>query len=595
MKKFLSLILSSVLLFSLSTSLSINAAFGLYEKEIDYLETYSLIPLELTEPEAINRAITLPELYAMIIAYSELTPVDTANIKLPYTDINSTDWYAGYIQKAIDLGVLKPIGTSPKLEPTRPLAKREVVTTLFDTLGVGVSKIFDQDNFPFTDLNKTSYFAPYAHKAYELGIVEKTPTIARAAKIETVGEVASMLYQIDKYIYSAYVNQSENNNGNVTITIDNGDTGESYTTTEKTLINDRAFKVFLDIWSNVKNKYYYKDNIDNKDMIYSAIDGMVDSLGDPYTVFTKPDENNSGQILESEYEGIGMSLEVIDNKVTVISPFKGSPAYKAGVKPKDVITKIDGTSTTGMSLEKAVSLIKGKAGTTVKLTIERAGKTLEFSIVRAKVFYKTATVEFLPQTSNGKTLGVVANIEVVTFGDNTETEFKEAIKEITDRQAESKDVLGVVVDLRNNPGGYLTDSITMTGEFFKDPRKVVILEDRDGKRNSYGSNGEGSLDGYKTVVLINEGSASASEIMAGALKDLGRAKLVGTKSYGKGTVQEFSMYEDGSSFKLTVSKWLTPKGTSINKVGITPDVTIERSKDTTVDNQLNEAIKEVLK
>jgi len=451
---------------------------------------------------------------------------------------------------------------------------------LFDTLGIGVNKLFDKKRFPFTDLSASGPFAPYAFKAYEIGIIESDkPTLARANKTITKAELANMLYQISQHSKS----------NTLTIKIDSA----SITPTKE--IDNETFNIFLDVWRTIKDKYYYKSEIDETKMLYGAIKGAIGELKDPYTVFTTPDQTSSVSVLQSEYEGVGISVELIDNKITVISPFKDSPAEKAGIKPADIITAIDGISTEGMSIDKAVEMMKGKAGTDVTLTVKRDSQTLEIKITRGFIVNKTVTLEFLKHRN-----GYIAYINMVTFGENTLKEFLDAAKQISDKQKNDKNVLGILLDLRNNPGGYLDTAIDINGFFFTEDKTAVILQDNNGNEEVYQSKyqgkdkeyltGSGLLAPFKVIILINKGSASSSEILAGSLQDYGKAKLVGEQSFGKGTVQELTQYKDNSVFKLTISKWLTPRKRDINKKGLVADIFVSNTgKD---DTQLNTAINE---
>lgn len=547
-----------------------------YADEIDYLESYNLLPPEFGDKFQPDKKVTPIDFYSMLIQYSETTLAPETEISLPFKDTDNTAWYAKYLQTAINLNLLSK--SSDPLNIGRTMKKREVLTTLFDSLGIGVNRFFDKTYYPFTDLTPDGTFSPYAYKAYELGIIEPlNKKAAMAAKDMTRADIANILYWIDQEVYG----KDSFSTKPQTITIQST---PYYTKSEQTLTDNRKFDVLLDVWAKIQDSYLYTDEVNSDTMIYDAIKGFAGTLKDPYTVFTSPDEMNASQQLDSEYEGVGMSLELINNKPTVLSPFKDSPAEKAGIKPNDIITKIDGKSTDGLTLEDVVNKIKGKSGTTVTLTILRNTDTMTLTVTRGYILYKTATLEFI-QAAKGK----VALVTIVTFSEDTLKEFEEAAALIV----KEPDVKGIIIDVRSNPGGYLSTAIDIANLFFKDKEKVVILEDKAGKKTYYSTEGNGSLANYKTVVLINGGSASASEILAGAFQDHNRAELIGEKSYGKGTVQEITLYEDGSTFKLTISKWLTPNGTSINKTGLTPDIKVSNTP--TKDDQLDKAVSEVLK
>ena len=285
-------------------------------------------------------------------------------------------------------------------------------------------------------------------------------------------------------------------------------------------------------------------------------------------------------MLESEYEGIGTVLEFIDGKVVVVSPIKNSPAEKAGIKPADIIKEVDGISVEGKTLEEVAAKIKGKAGTTVKITVQRDSETLTFEITRAKVSFNTVESE-VKKWGNKK----IGYIELITFGEKSYEEFLEAANTILKEKPD-----GFIIDLRNNPGGFVDTAINILSLFMTEKKNAVIFEYADSSKTEFKTDGNGLLKGYKIVVIINKGSASASEIVAGALKDYKIAKIIGETSFGKGSAQEVRTYKDKSIFKFTISKWLTPNGTDISKVGITPDKVV--SNPNGEDLQLQEALKE---
>jgi carboxyl-terminal processing protease len=283
-----------------------------------------------------------------------------------------------------------------------------------------------------------------------------------------------------------------------------------------------------------------------------------------------PKENKEfGEDIDGTFEGIGAELGIKQGILTVVSPLKDSPAEKAGLRAGDKILKVDDESTENMSVDVAVSKIRGKDGTTVKLTIYRIDseeKTKEIIVTRGVI--KVDSVTFEMKENN------VAYFNVVRFGDDTAIMFSRLMKEMP------KDAKSVVIDLRSNPGGYLDVAIDLASLMLPNGKTVVIEESGDGKRKNFYSRGEDDFDGLKIAVLINEGSASAAEILAGALNDnKDNVTLVGKKSYGKGSVQELIELPGDTSVKITVARWLTPKGEQINKKGIEPEVEVELTEE----------------
>jgi carboxyl-terminal processing protease len=306
-------------------------------------------------------------------------------------------------------------------------------------------------------------------------------------------------------------------------------------------------------------------NVDKTKLIDGAVNGMLAALGDPYTTYM--DKKEAGQfqdVLNSTFQGIGAEVSLEEGRVKVISPIKGSPAEKAGLLANDVIMAVNGEKLDGLNLTEAVSKIRGPKGSQAKLQIMRTGMdAIEVIVVRDDIPVETVYSEMLE--------GQVGKIEIREFVQHTAQKFKEALK-----QLEDQGMKGLIIDVRNNPGGLFPAVIEMSEPFVPSGKAIVQVEDRDGHKQSTLSKGAGKK--YPVAVLINNGSASASEIMAGALHEMGGAKLVGEKTYGKGTVQitfdkEFG---DGSNIKMTIMKWLTPNGTWIHKKGIAPDITVEQ-------------------
>lgn len=367
------------------------------------------------------------------------------------------------------------------------------------------------------------------------------------------------------------------------------------------------FTLFWTVWERVTQSYYDKKVIDPERMVYGAINGALQSLGDPYTVFLSPTQNTeSKQELAGEFEGIGAQLGLKEKRIVVIAPLKDTPAESSGIRAGDAILKIDGKDTAGMSLPDAVQKIRGKKGTSVVLTIlhEEESEPLEVSIVRATITVKSVDswVKKARDVEGIKTETVlkgheddsIAYIRLSQFGDKTSSEWQEAVSKIV---AESKiaGFQGLVLDVRNNPGGYLNGAVFIASEFI-DEGVVVVQERGTGQRQEFVVDRSGSLTKVPLVILINKGSASASEIVAGALRDRKKVKLIGEKSFGKGTVQEAQDLPGNAGLHLTTAKWLTPLGTWVNEQGLTPDIDVSLNKDEpTHDLQLEKAIGELVR
>jgi len=350
------------------------------------------------------------------------------------------------------------------------------------------------------------------------------------------------------------------------------------------------FSLFWDSWAKLQEQYVNRGNLDFQNMVYGAIEGMVKSLGDPYTVFMPPQESKKfNEDIKGSFSGIGAEIGMRSDVLTVISPLEDSPAKKAGLLAGDKILKIDDKITTDLSLDEAIALIRGDKGTQVTLTITREGlkSPKEFKITRDTIIVPILKYEL-------KTIGnkKIAYVQLYQFTETAANEFRKTVDEILRSPAE-----GLVLDLRNNPGGYL-EVANDIASWFLDEGQLVVTEDfGNGNKNEHRSFGYGKLKPYSTIVLINQGSASASEILAGALRDDRGIKLVGEKSFGKGSVQQLEELRGGSSLKVTIAKWLTPSGHSIMSEGLEPDVKVtltQENVDAGQDPQLDKAL-EMLK
>lgn len=362
------------------------------------------------------------------------------------------------------------------------------------------------------------------------------------------------------------------------------------------------FGSFWEVWSRLESKFLDKSKLDPQKMVYGAIKGMVASLEDPYTVFLPPKENEDyKQDLNGSFEGIGAQLGAKDDKIVVVTPLKGHPAEKAGLKPGDWIVKVDGVETYGWTVPEAVSKIRGKKGTEVKLTIAREGeeKPRELSVRRDTIILKSVEYETKTSTNEACQRTVcpkVGYLKLSRFGDNTNDEWNTAIVDLEQSLASSPPIEGVVLDLRNNPGGYLQSSIYVASEFLKSNATVVVQENSDGTQETYSVTRVGNLLDIPLIVLINKGSASAAEIVAGALKDHRRASLIGEATFGKGSIQQPEDLPDGSGIHITTARWILPKGDWIDKKGILPDIEVATPEATdSADVQLERAIEELVK
>lgn len=347
------------------------------------------------------------------------------------------------------------------------------------------------------------------------------------------------------------------------------------------------FSLFWQVWDKLYADYYAREKLDPEKLIYGAISGMVAATGDPYTIFLSPsDQRRNSEDLRGSFEGVGIQIGFKGTQLAVMAPLENSPAKEAGVQGGDFIIAIKDKNknidkgTAGMNLLEAVDAIRGPAGTKVTLTLLRNGveKPFEVELTRKTIDVPSVIVNYEKEDT-------IVHLKLTTFGGETQKEWEKAVNEI----ARKGTVKYIVFDLRNNTGGYLTGAVFIASEFLKDG-VVVVEEDASGKQTKLEVDRKGKLTNLPVVVLVNKGSASASEIVAGALRDHKRTKLIGETTFGKGTIQGVEQLSGGAGLHITTAKWLTPNGTWVHDKGLEPDVNVEDKNDTTEDEQLQKAI-----
>jgi len=347
---------------------------------------------------------------------------------------------------------------------------------------------------------------------------------------------------------------------------------------------DVDFNLFWDAWRLIQSDYLKSSKLDTQKMVYGAIRGLVNSLGDPYSLFFDPEEAKKfSEDVSGSFSGIGIEIGVKKGVLTVISPLEDTPAWEAGLKAGDQILKINDKETTDMTSEEAVKLIRGPENTEVTLTIFRKDfeKPKEFTIKRTVISVPSIKISFLGDNN-------IAHIKLSSFNENTSYEFYRASLEALMKQSPA-----IILDLRNNPGGYLEVSVDIAGWFLNRGDVVVRENIKNEKETVFRASGNQALINMPIIVLANEGTASASEILAGALRDDRNIKIVGEKTFGKGSVQEIDTLADSSMIKLTVAEWLTPNGVSLNDNGLEPDYKVEMTDsdyENNKDPQLDKAL-----
>jgi len=327
-------------------------------------------------------------------------------------------------------------------------------------------------------------------------------------------------------------------------------------------------KTFSEVLTQVQKSYVDETKV--KDLVQGAIRGMLSTL-DPHSAYMTADMYKEMQVeTKGEFGGVGIQIGVKENRLAVIAPIEGTPAHRAGVKAGDFITKVNDETTKDLTLMDAVQKMRGPKGSKVNLTIQREGvpEALQFTLVRDTI--KIESVK-------SKVMDNIGYVRLTQFQESTGRDLSKVLKQFKEQKLQS-----TILDLRNNPGGLLTSAVEVSEQFLPSGKLVVYTKGRESKKDEWVSKGKDQMDDSPMIILVNEGSASASEIVAGALQDYGRAVIVGTTSFGKGSVQTILPLGDGSGLRLTTAKYYTPKGRSIQSTGITPDIVVKSQPPTTV-------------
>jgi carboxyl-terminal processing protease len=350
-----------------------------------------------------------------------------------------------------------------------------------------------------------------------------------------------------------------------------------------------SFGAFWEVWSLLERDYLEPERMDAEVMVDGAIYGLTSSLGDPYTMYLpKKEKERSGQDLAGAFYGVGIELGYVNGVLAAVSPLEGTPAFNAGVQAGDLILNVKDEAkgidddSTRWSLDKAVDVIRGPLGTPVTLTLYREGVEAPFdvTIIRGEIIVKSVQLEFVQHA--GKR---VAHIKLSRFGERTNGEWDSIVAEVV---GQKNNIDGIVLDMRNNPGGYFDGAIDVASEFIQ--KGVVVTQKSRLTTQDFSVRGQARLSGIPVEVLVNRGSASASEIVAGALRDQLGAKLIGQRTFGKGTVQDRRELSNGGGIHITVARWMLPGGDWIHDEGIEVDIEVEQNPDTTEDEQLLRAI-----
>ncbi len=357
---------------------------------------------------------------------------------------------------------------------------------------------------------------------------------------------------------------------------------------EQGIKSDSDFSIFWQAWDLLKSNHIRGAELKDKDLIYGAIEGLINSAGDSHTVFFRPDDSQKfAEDIQGEFGGIGAELGVKDDYVVVIAPLEDTPASRAGIKAGDKILEVDNKPIQKVDVNDVVKKIRGTIGTKVILTILSNGDTKPREITLIRETITVPTLKWEIKDNN------IAYVQLFSFNEKAPYLFYKAAMGIL-----SSDAKGMVLDLRNDPGGYLEVAVNIAGWFLNKGETVVGEVFRSGKKSDFLASGTGTFKNMPIVILVNKGSASASEILAGALRDNNKTKLIGENTFGKGTVQEMESLQDGSQIKMTIAKWVLPSGHEIDKEGLSPDIEIkitDKDAEAKKDSQLDRALEEIQK
>lgn len=460
---------------------------------------------------------------------------------------------------------------NPTLKPNKPILLFDALKLTYFVKGISASRVIKKEEWPFKHIGPKIANGHLLLKAYKLNLLPKAREVLPASLL-TRAEAAQLLFEADQSIVKSEIptlritlesNQASNGNHEV--------------------VKHEKFPLLINAWDRINQKFLHRDNLDKTNLLYGAIAGMVKELKDPYSEFARPLESTIQETLSGQLEGIGAYIEAdAEGRIRIVAPLKSSPAEASGLLPNDIIIEVNGEKLTGLTVSQAASKIRGPAGSAVTLKIQRNGKAFETTVTRARVNVPTVILEMTPDN--------IAHLTITNFGNRVTAEFAAAVAKI-----QKLNPRGIVLDLRNNPGGFLDASIVLAGYFIESGKTVAKVRYPD-REDVQLSAGEAELRSFPLRILVNKGSASASEILAGALRDHGLGKIIGEKTFGKGSVQELTTYADDSSLKITVAEWLTPNGGSIEKVGITPDIEVKRTEEDMLakrDPQLDRALSEL--
>ena len=493
------------------------------------------------------RTVTRGDFVKAAVRGAKLPLIDSGD--MPYDGVPVS--MQAYIRAAHARGALKALAKGRMLNLRSGIRRGEAIAVLSDILQVAASGTSDAVAKPFTDATSDAD-RRLISLAIERNWMKPVSETVFGLREPLKGKEGKLLFT--RVFQLAPKDPSTETFSSPVIRVQLKGLGSRQPVPKSDLLEE--------IWNTLRLNYLYQDRMDADKVSDKAIEGLVNALGDPYTTYMpKTRSDDFKQQMKGEVEGIGATVEMTGAILTIVSPLRGSPAEKAGLKPKDQILSVDGETLKGLSLDDAVRKVRGPKGSTAVLRIRRGSEEFDVTVTREKVLIPEVEIEY---RQNG-----LAVVKILQFWDTTDKKFRDAMKEV-----QSKNPSGIILDLRNNPGGLLHAAGVVVGNFLPKGSTFATIMERDSKSTETTDEDQTISPSVKMVVLVNKGSASASEIVAGTLQDAKRATIVGETTYGKGTVQQVVQFVDGSSLKYTVAEWRTPLGRTIDKIGIVPDIVV---------------------
>lgn len=529
---------------------------GPQAKAIRYLKDKGVVEGYLNGTFQPDKLVTRAEFLKMLITSQDVDGQTLPNrLTYPFQDVPKDTWYAPVIQRAWDAGLLDK---KQLLNPEDSVTRVEGIRHVLNLLGLPIPRFIAEEEWTlnFRDVRPDMWYAPTVLYGIRYGLItspDPAENYFRPLKKLTRGEAAELVYNMDVYLLGTQIfDGAAELEGRL---IDAG------------LTHDIPhLDILADVWTRIQEDHFNpaSEGIDNDALMYEALKGLVSGLDDRYSVFLDPPETGTFQeYLEGEFGGIGAEIAEENGQVIIRSLLIDSPAEKTGLKPRDRIVKVDGTDVQGESAQAIVQKIRGEPGTDVTLTLEREEAFLDITLTRAVI-----NLGYI----KGEIMGDALYLDINMFTSLGFIDFTQTIKGLIEKKPDFK---GFIFDLRDNPGGYLETVKSVLGHFVPYGQPLLYIKDNPTHSTLHLSTGDGEWEDKPVVLIINEGSASAAEIMAYVLYERNKAITVGETTFGKGTVQEVIDYKDGSSLKLTVAEWRTAKWHSLNEIGLDPVVLVK--------------------